>query len=1145
MEPVDPVEFLESVFGVRITKDEILRVLDLNDGNLNAAYDYIQENYPLRGESSVEVMGTGALAGGPGPGSGDVMDSPRAHNLEPSGATQRGRFASLFPNVHHIQEPSVRRVSDDDTDDGVATSMYNILEELLGLFQGVVNYCREEVEASTIDVDRAIIDGIASALMRDEAPEIEGMFAQFDKKTADQREELYFAFRLYMLVQGFCCICHDRLARAVKDFLIGILSDYRVTVDGQANHNLTLLYGELSSQFAKSFGTGSGATISQPTCRLAGEHMIRIFREWLRDKYNIMLDDSVIIHMKTRIATKKIIADILNKEEIEEEDRPLQEFALNLSVAMFDAMHNMFPHKSVGDIGTTSMDAAAVSKDAQLLTFQSCSFIDPQVMNIPTQPSRRLVPTLVPRACLWDSRDDTMYPDTKKMIAPLSMGPVTVVSLLAFDPDIVDKDFMKIVKKNTKSQLWTPVVLMFGLVDHFIKDDPDTQEEANSFYHKEFKEFLKNVRADAEKEASSLNVVDKCDRLRTPVPQYVRINGQLCILISASFGPMSVNMTTNIIKEVIPKVVLGVRGGGGCSKQKISGVVYMGMGQDARSEKLSNKNGLTPLGKIVATIGVMLKQFGDESKLYLLLLIRILTGWSLGMFGTVDTMAATQYALFGSTMLVAGETITVRRPASSLKTPRDLIEEIAELQARFQIYTSKLADKDLYNDLKKKFDTFCKLAVAETMIPAIKILKQKRINNSRLPALISALVFCDVLSCRDSLVSRESVVAITTSPFDRAIHGATASKEEFPSLFLQPNTSKCLTECVGTLGSSLDAHRKQWVYVGADGSPVPECDFSQYVERTIKAEFEGHCIEGDEKSILARYKELIELEGGVFTLLKQKDNFETKKKTQAALTVGRRRTLRSDTLSFDYATIISESLDPWILTILEKYIMENTTGRTGGGQSTSWRDMCLSIVRNHFKHSQTLDIPQDSISLSQDAAERDWNAGHIIADDDGRGLSVSVPCSQHNDEQESPPHKKSTLPMQPFSPPLFQFTNHDEDINMIREMRKKREQEEAAKAAAAAAAAIPVAVRSSIQSLVNPNPNPALQALNRAQRQQQQQQQRKGNKGNKGKGRGGGTRKKSKIQKRKITRRYKGKTSRHNHTIKNRHIRNYSLRNKQ
>jgi hypothetical protein len=1118
-QPVDPVEMIESVFGQqRITKEEIQKVLETQGGDIAMAIRFIEDNYPLRGERSVEVMGTGALAGGPGPGSGDVMDSPRAHNLEPSGATRRGSFASLFPHVDHIQEPSVRRISDDD-DDGVATSMYNILEELLGLFQGVVNYCREEVEARTIGVDRESIERIATALMSDEAPEIEGMFAQFDKKTADQREELYFAFRLYMLVQGFCCICHDRLARDVKDFLIGILSDYRVTVDGQANHNLTSLYERLSRQFTESFSKGSGATVSQPTCRVAGEHMIRIFREWLRDNYNIVLDDSVIIHMKTRIATKKIIADISSEDSVEEEDKPLQEFVLSLSAAMFDAMNNVFPDKSVGDIGTTSMDAAAVSKDAPLLTFQSCSFNPPQHKKPQKTSVPASVPALVPRACLWDSRDDTMYPDTEKMIAPLSMGPVTVVSLLAFDPDIVDRAFMEIVKKNTKSQLWTPVVLMFGLADHFITDR-DTMQEADDFYSNKFKDFLIRVRDLAKKEADRLKLSEVCSGLTTDVPQYVMINGQKCVLLSASFGPMSVNMTTNIIKAVIPKVELGVRGGGGCSKQKISGVVYMGMGQGARSEKLSNRNGLTPLGKIVATIGLMLKQFGDESKLYSLLLIRILTGWPLGMFGTVDTMAATQYALFGSTMLVAGETITVRRPASSLETPRALREEIAELQARFQIYTSKLADKDLYNDLKHKFDTFCKLAVADTMLPAIEKLTQKGINNSRLPSLISALVFCDVLSCRDPLVSKKRVVAITTRPFDRAIHGATASKEEFPSLFLQPNTSKCLTECVGTLGSSLDTHRKQWVYVGADGSPVPECDFSQYVERTIRAELEGHCTESDEKSILARYKELIELEGGVFTLLKQKDNFETKEKAQAALTLGSRRTLRSDTLSFDYATIISESLDPWILTVLEKYIIENTTGEMGVNQSVSWRDMCLTIVRNHFKRVQKLVIPQDSISLSQEARERDFIDGHIIADDDGRGLSVSVPCSQQTEYGDITP-KKPKVQITPVSP-AFRVP---------------------------AAAALPVAVRSSIQSLVNPNPNAALLGLRRAQAQQQRNRQGKGQgKGQgqgPGKGRGGGTRKKSKIQKRKITRKYKGKTSRHNHTIKNRHIRNYSLRNKQ
>lgn len=1148
MQEIDPVDFLENVFGKRITREDIIGVLSLNGGDLKEAIDYIETNYPLRRESSVEVMGSGAFAGGPGPGSGDVMGSPSAQNQEPPMATQRGRFASLFPNVHHIQEPSVRRFPDVVASDD-ATTMYNILEDMLGQFQGVVNYCGEQVELSIdMEKNRATIKSIVTTLMTDDAPEIEGMFAQFDKKPPRQREELYFAYSLYMLVQGFCCICHDRLARAIKDFLIVILADYQTTVDRQKNPNLTLLYRDLSRQFEGSFGVGKGVTVSQPTCRVAGEHMIRIFREWLRNRYDIELDHSVIIHMKTRIDTKKIIADILTGEEIEEEDRPLQEFALNLSVAMFDAMHNMFPEKSVGDIGTTSMDAAVVSKDSPFLTFQSCSFTNPQFMNIPTQSSRRLVPTLVPRACLWDSCKEQQHPDTGKIIPPLSMGPITVVSLLAFDPDRVDKKFMEIIKKNTKSKLWTPVVLMFGLVDHFIKGDPDTQEEANSFYREEFKEFLKNIRVDATKEAFRLEVEDKCDTLTTPVPQYVRINGQLCILISASFGPMSVNKTANIISPVIPQVVLGIRGvGGGCSTKNLKDVVYIG--QAARPDQLLNKsNQPTQLGKLRATTGFMLKQFGDESKLYDLCLVSILTNFPLGMFGTVDTMAATQYALFGPTMLVAGETITVRRPASSLETPRELRKKIAELQAIFQIYTDKLADKDLYKDLKIKFDIFCEVVVEDVMLPAIAKLKEKGITNSRLPALISALVFCDVLSCRDPLVSKERVAEIITKPFNRKIHGSTSSEEEFPSLFLEPNTNKYLTECLGTLGSSLDAHRKQWLYVGADGENVSKPDFSEYIERTIGTEINDRCLKNDDESIFDRCKELIQLEGGVFTLLKQKDSFETKANAQARRTiVGEKRASR--TASFDYVKLTSEVLDPMILTVLEKYITENTTGRKGGGQSESWRDMCLTIVRNHFQRVKTLDIPQDSISLSQNAAETDWNGGHII-DGDGRGLSVSVPCSQHNDEQESPPHKKLTK-LQAFSPPPFQFmaaadadADGDDDdpiIKMIREMRKKREKEEAAAAreAAAAAAAIPVAVRS-IQSLVNRNPNPALQGLYRAQAAERN---RKGK--GKGNGRGGGTRKKSKIQKRKITRRYKGKTSRHNHTIKNRHIRNYSLRNKQ
>jgi hypothetical protein len=786
----DPViEFEEKVETLyyrfpEITRELIREVLRRYDGKIDdvkLARKYIKSNYYTSTAS----------------GHADVMGSPKAKD---SAQHAVGSLGELFSGGPYVQELSHRRTEN-------PTQVYNVLEEILLHHQGLVSLFQTQVQKSTSDMDPESIAKIAKTLITDDAPEIEGMFEQFDKRPL-QREELYFAFRCYMLVQGFCCICHDRLARAVKDFLISILIDYQATVDKRRVHNLTSLYKNLSRNFAESFSSSSSigaATVIQSTCRLAGEKTIEIFREWLRSKYRIVLDDSVIIHMKTRIETTEIIANILSGAEIDEDDKPLQVCVMRISSALYDAATNVTPGMSVGEFGTTSTDGAPLPKDAPLLAFQSCSFNPPQQMKKKLHRQAvdpTLVPTLVPRACLWDSRDDTKYDDIRKIIAPLSMGPVTVVSLLAFDPDIVNRAFMEIVKRNTKSPLWTPVVLMFGLAEHFIVDR-DTNDEADVFYNNTFSDFLSDVREDAKNEAIRLNLLKVCSGLETYVPQYVMIDGQKCVLISASFGSMSVNMTTKIIKPVIPDVVLGIRGVGGCSNKRLSGVVYIG--QNADSKKLLDKAGNpTPLGKMVATTGLMIKQWGDESKIYLLLLIRFLTGWSLGMLCTVDKMAGTQYGLFGPTMVVGGGGITVSTPASSLRASDELLRSIADLQARFQLYADQLDDKDLHNDLKIKYDTFCKQALSEILLPVIQLLSSTERGDdiSELPSLLSALVFCDVLSCRDSLVSKEKMVEIITTPFDRSIHGATSSDDDFPDLFLERNTSGCLVNCLGTLGSS-------------------------------------------------------------------------------------------------------------------------------------------------------------------------------------------------------------------------------------------------------------------------------------------------------------------------------------------------------
>jgi hypothetical protein len=1053
-------------------------------------------------------------------GHADVMGSPRAENPEKHPV---GHLEALFPGGQYVQELSHRRTED-------PTQVYNMLEEILGHHQGLVSHFQTQVQESTSHMDPAEIAKIAKKLLSDNAPEIEGMFEQFDKQPSPRREELYFAFRCYMLVQGFCCICHDRLARAVKDFLISILIDYRATVDKRRVQNLTSLYENLSRNFDESFSSsrGTAATVSQSTCRLAGEKTIEIFREWLRTKYEIVLDDSVIIHMKTRIETTEIIANILSGAEINEDDKPLQVCVMRISSALFDAATNVTPGMSVGEFGTTSIDGAPLPKDAPLLAFQSCLFNPPQQMKKKMQRQAvdpTLVPTLVPRACLWDSRDDTKYDDTRKIIAPLSMGPVTVVSLLAFDPDIVNRAFMEIVKRNTKSPLWTPVVLMFGLADHFIVDD-DTNAEANDFYNNKFEDFLSTVREEAKSEARRLNLSRECSGLETYVPQYVIINGQICILLSASFGSMSVNMTTNIIKPVIPQVLLGIRGVGGCSNKRLSGVVYIG--QDADSTKLLDKAGNpTPLGKMVATTGLMIKQWGDESKIYLLLLIRFLTGWSLGMLCTVDKMAGTQYGLFGPTMVVGGGGITVSTPASSLRATEELLHLIADLQARFQLYADKLDDKDLHNDLKIKYDTFCKQALSETLLPAIQLLSSTERGDdiSELPSLLSALVFCDVLSCRDSLVSKEKMRKIITTPFDRSIHGATSSDDDFPDLFLERNTSGCLVNCLGTFGSSLETHRKQWTYIGAEGEQVPECDFTHYVERTIELEIGRGCITRDAEIIFDRYKALINLEGGVFTLLNQRDNFKKK----ALMGAVQKRASRSSKSLYDYDKIITEVLDPMILTVLEKYIIENTTGNIGPNQSVSWRDMCLSNVKKWFNRVTKLKIFQDSIGLSQESDRADYIMGHKVVDVVDRGLDCSVSGSQQDDEtllSLSPPPPSKITKIQRTPLPLTVVVP---TFNLP-----------AVEAPAASAPAAPSVVTRRAAAAAAAASHDQFADLYSSGKKWLEKRLEKRNRD-----KTGGTRKKSKIQKRKITRKYKGKNSRHIHTIKNRHIRNYSLRNKQ
>jgi hypothetical protein len=633
------------------------------------------------------------------------------------------------------------------------------------------------------------------------------------------------------------------------------------------------------------------------------------------------------------------------------------------------------------------------------------------------------------------------------------------------------------------------------------------------------------------------------------------IDGQKCVLISASFGSMSVNMTTKIIKPVIPDVVLGIRGVGGCSNKRLSGVVYIG--QNADSKKLLDKAGNpTPLGKMVATTGLMIKQWGDESKMYVLLLIQSLTGWPLGMLATVDKMAGAAFDLFGPTMVVGPNDITVRSPASSLRASEELLALIADLQARFQVYNKELSDGDIHKDLKKKFDVLCNLEISRTILPAIQELLKTRGNDiSELPSLISTLVFCDVLSCRESLVSSKKMLEIITTPFKRSIHGATSSEDDFPDLFLQRDTTNRLMGCIGTFASSLEGHHKQWMYEGAEHELVPTCDFTVYLERRIEFDISDRCMPRTPDSVFDRVKELIELEGGeVFTLLIQRPNFEKKVRVQTEF----RRSLRSPSSLYDYDKIIKEALDPMILTVLKKYIMENTTGHTFTGQKISWRNMCLSVVDGHFTRVEPLDIFQDLIGLSQESAREDSIMGHeVVVDGVEHGLSCSVSGSQSdmmNLERDEPRTDFQYIPSSAAEPAAEMDTTLDRpDPNPMSNLVQNRQLRSSASAkSAAASVAAAVTFAKGNAAAASAAVIPKVQKLKAEPSQQQKQQQKERESlnraqrlQNRSKGLRGGTRKKSKIQKRKITRKYKGKNSRHNHTIKNRHIRNYSLRNKQ
>ena len=939
----------------------------------------------------------------------------------------------------------------------------------------------------------------------------QNIFDQIDNLQGRHPEEhraLRYSYEIFSFVEGICCMCHDKIARDFIDALSLLLDNYIIFVN-ELEHSIPLDMGGINSQLhnkphellvqlKKCFNVllkGRGATVSQETCRKAGEAVIETYRGWLAGN-GIILEEAVLVYMGSRASAKSVLCKLADFEngkrgypaKFDGDEKRFFEEVRSVHSIYADAAIIMSEHRTTASCATTvRIDAAPPdAKDVNYLSFEAIAFDNHgisksrvkhksgsklQSPDLELDPHQIPLPKLSVKFNTWvksaNLEDGKLYTSDRKQIHPLSLGAATLVCSPFFDIDQVNADFVNTFNRNHRNPFFKPLVFTYvptRFLEIIMMKTPRALQTYKEIHKLRLNDFL-NIKA--------INAIDAARRLgigyvKPTVHFEVTINGIPHLLLSATVGSFSNNDSCAIIDRVRPGIFnLAVRGNKS-SKSCLQNPDSCYMGEHLTNEELQAEPG--GIGLIVVLDSAVKKEFGDLSKPGDLIKGKCVmpTGFR-AMFETIDRMAGRTAEVTGLTVCEFGSTVTVKSSVSAVNAQltEDKRKNIAQLQAMIN-----LLNKDSQYNKFNKFvcEYFRKLRA--TINTTADNLGPYLVDNPELLAVYLTYKYKASILSNPFMISPERFVEIVDKKLDPRIHQGTQTQEEFMGLCVDPQKRQKFMECDGRLVMAND----KWSYDSETSGVCTTSDYSIIVQNKLKAACKcnndytvrTHGIDylDEAPAKLHVFKTLkdIFLQEAPFVLLKQ-----YKLLTKSSLKA--RFPSQSIPLQISPEELKENALDPAIIALLKVDIEQNAV-------DVEKRD-CLLTCENVFKgfaHIVDGEIDQEVLS-SRDSIGRDQ---YHSQERNESGCVLDVSCRTVTSVSLSPSSS---------SPPPSKSFKEEYEIGKTR--------------------------------YFGPNVS----------------------KGRGGKG--GGTRKKSKIQKRKITRKYKGKNSRHNHTIKNRNIRNYSLRNKQ
>ena len=1189
VEPVGPVDFIYNYFDSRINRDEISHILQTYNGDVDSAVDYIKQILQEDMADSPKSVDQGSYAGAHEDDMGLLTQDP---DQDPDQDVKSAwmllnpvtSISSQISSFSALQSPSPSNVQD-------TFGMYKFFSEQSGLFDGIPDGLLADILKVGNDPEyQQEIEGLMHKFLNTTDEARDSIFIQIGKIQDPERQRaLRYSYTAYSYAQALCCICHDKLAVILVNVLKNIFDRYQEFVSylstqpagtggiSCASVVLNTLLTSFNDVFKRSFPQSKSATVGQPTCRAAGKRVIDVYCDWLRSN-GIHLEPSVIAYMNDRHSANKLLDAIAKHrsgvafpEGYSAGDVRFIEVVGGATHTMADATKSFSPDQKFGNVGLTGKDAAPVDNvGVRFLSFESLktkgekkvkensakkelfSFVD----SVDSVDSRSgTLPELEVDFTVWDSEERKLDKSEGKVIPPLSYGVTTSCCVQFFDINSVDDHFVSIFDRDHNSDFFKPLSLMYMptyFLNSMLAEYPGKGEEFKSQHKHEIKKFM-NSRAAAASTAAGKSPVPYVP----PTVHYeATFENMHMTLVCMSSGPVSNNVSSMIVDRAVPGVYnIALRGGISlaCSRSRSNNVCYLG--QTVDDSHLKKRDG-TPsgLGEVITITGVHLKEDGDGSKADAVNKCKIVSGDKCKpLMSTVDLMAADSLFAYDFPVCTVGQVFTLKEPAGSIRVSHEAKREIAKLQAQIEKLNGSLqSDKRLHTVFGERVEGYTKkqaTAISKTSMHLEQILSGSK-DHKILPGILTAMAVVDNFYRKGWLVSKERFKEIVETPLCSRVHLGTQTSRDFVSLFIEPERHRSLLEDLG--GLDLVIHPEKWVTTKRDCTTVSTLKLFDMVRHTLDSMPEIECHTPSDELVFEKCKQIF-MKVHVFTLLSNYQDFTQVKFFSTKFGLGTKQT----TISVTMNELRRRSLDPTILSLLKAHIELKTTA------GSEWRTRSVNAVKLLFPAYDSAEQVEhyDPQSMFEESARESASQGGtsaLVCEQEAPLVSLSVPRpftglglhargASSLSMNANPDHMDST-PDRNVS--MFNLAQHKPlPVSDSAKGRASAKGKTPAKSAASAvtsakgkapAPAAAVTAISKVQKLTAPKPpqQKDRDALNRAQRLQNRSK-------GKGGGRGGGTRKKSKIQNRKITRKYKGKNSRHNHTIKNRHIRNYSLRNKQ